>query len=206
VDVEEHRARRVADVGDVLTSAGELPDQPAVDGAEGQLSGLGARPGAGHVVEDPANLAGREIRIDQQAGFLLHQRPGAVGLQPLTEIGGAAVLPDHRVINRVAGFAIPDQSRLALIGDADGGEVAGLESGAAERFDRDANLRGPYLLRIVLHPTGLGEQLGELFLGRRHDPAVVIEHDRTRAGGALIEGENVGHRARVYNDRRFKEA
>jgi hypothetical protein len=43
VDVEEQRARGVAGIGDVQPAAGaELPQQPAVDGAEGELAALGA--------------------------------------------------------------------------------------------------------------------------------------------------------------------
>ena len=38
---------------------------------------------------------------------------------------GAGVLPDDRVVQRPAGAAVPDERGLALVGDADGGEVAG---------------------------------------------------------------------------------
>ena len=47
---------------------------------------------------------------------------GAVRLQPLAEVGGAAVLPDDRVVDRLAGLAVPDDRRLALVGDADRGD------------------------------------------------------------------------------------
>ena len=46
VDVEQHRARGVAGVGDVQRAAGQLPDEPGVDRAERQLAGLGALPRA----------------------------------------------------------------------------------------------------------------------------------------------------------------
>jgi hypothetical protein len=59
-------------------AAGQLPDQPAVDGAEGQPP-LGRRlPGALGLVQTPFQLGAREIRIGQKAGA-----PGQLGLKPL---------------------------------------------------------------------------------------------------------------------------
>jgi hypothetical protein len=56
VDVEEHRAGGVAQVGDVPPAAGELPHQPAVDGAEGELAGLGRRRASGMLSSSQASL------------------------------------------------------------------------------------------------------------------------------------------------------
>ncbi len=68
VDVVEQRARGVGGVGDVRLAAGQLPDQPAVDGAEQQLAVSAPRPCAVDVVEDPFQLGAGEIGIEQQAG------------------------------------------------------------------------------------------------------------------------------------------
>jgi hypothetical protein len=46
-----------------------------------------------------------------------------------------------------------------------------------QRFRRDACLSGPDLTRVVLDPSGLGEDLGELLLRHRHDAASVVEDD-----------------------------
>src|SRR5579871_5881423 len=67
VDVEEHGARRIADVRYVARAAGQLPDQPRIHGAKEQFAGIRARPRAAHVVEDPADLAGGKVRVDQEA-------------------------------------------------------------------------------------------------------------------------------------------
>jgi hypothetical protein len=40
MDVEHQGAAGVADVGDVTLAASELPDQPSVNGAKRQLTGL----------------------------------------------------------------------------------------------------------------------------------------------------------------------
>ena len=42
-DVVEHGAAGVGAVGDVALAAGQVPDQPGVDGAEGELALLGLR-------------------------------------------------------------------------------------------------------------------------------------------------------------------
>ncbi len=52
----------------MTTPPGELPYQPGVDCAEGELSLHGPLARTRDVVEDPGNLAGREVRIDHQAG------------------------------------------------------------------------------------------------------------------------------------------
>ena len=56
-------------------AAGELPDEPGVDGAEGQLAGLGPGAGAGDVVEQPGDLGAGEVGVDDQAGLLADERP-----------------------------------------------------------------------------------------------------------------------------------
>ena len=47
----------------------------------------------------------------------------AVALHLVAEAGGAAVLPDDGVADRLAGLAVPDDGGFALVGDADGGDV-----------------------------------------------------------------------------------
>jgi hypothetical protein len=43
--------------------------------------------------------------------------------------------------------------------------------------------------RIVLDPVGRREVLRECLLGEAAHAAIGVEHDRARAGGALVEGE-----------------
>jgi hypothetical protein len=45
---------------------GKLPDQPGIHVAKQQLAIFGARSGAGHAVENPANLTCGKVGIDDQ--------------------------------------------------------------------------------------------------------------------------------------------
>ena len=77
VDVEQAGARGVGRVGRVHAPARQPPQQEAVDGAEGELAALGPRARAGHVIEDPGDLGGREIRVEPQAGLCGDDAPRA---------------------------------------------------------------------------------------------------------------------------------
>ena len=124
-DVEQQRARRVGGVGGVHLAAGQPPQQKAVDRAEQRARRARPRARAGDVVEHPGDLGGGEIRIEQQAGLGRDRRLVALGLQLRADVGGAAVLPDDGAVDRPAGGAVPDDRGLALVGDADGGDVLG---------------------------------------------------------------------------------
>src|SRR3546814_16613528 len=99
-----------------------------VDGAEGELAALGTLARVRHGVEQPGDLGAGEVGVEQQAGALPHQVFGTLGTQLLAESGGAAVLPDDRLVDGRTGLAVPDHRRLALVGDADGGDQIGRAS------------------------------------------------------------------------------
>src|SRR5688572_18608306 len=68
MNVQEQSAGGVGDVRDVTPMSAELEQQPAVDGAEGELAALRARTCAGNLLEQPRELGAGKIRIEQQAG------------------------------------------------------------------------------------------------------------------------------------------
>src|SRR5207247_3464143 len=118
----------------------------------------------------------------------------AGGFEARTEAGGPAVLPDDGVMDRLAGLATPQESCLALIGDADRGDVArcdaGFGDGAFHGFDGGA----PEILRIMIDPARGGEMLPEFLLRRAGDRETAIKDDRSRRRRALINGEEIsGH-------------
>jgi hypothetical protein len=181
MDVEKHGARGVGDVGDVCFSAGQIPDEPGVDGAEGEIARLAA-------IEQPFDLRARKVGVDDEAGALADQF--RMRRERLAHGSGAAVLPDDGIGDRLSGLAIPDHGGLALVGDADG---ANGDVGFGDGLARDLALRPPDFLGIVLDPAGLRIELAELALGDGEDASVVGEDEGARAGRAGVEGENGRH-------------
>ena len=176
VNVEQQRARGVRHVGRMHAPAGQPPQQEAVDRAEGELAALRALPGAGYVIEQPGDLRPGEIGIEQQARAPADEGLGAFRLEALAGIGRAPVLPDDRAVDGPAGRALPDDRGLALVGDADGGDLAWAETRALERLARGRERVAPDLLGVVLHPAVGGEVL-RMFAPRERDAAA---RDRRR--------------------------
>jgi hypothetical protein len=175
----------------VARAAGELPEDPGIRRAEGEAAAPGPLAQAAPV-EDPLQFGGREIGVDRQAR-LIPDKPDEPLL--LVEIpaaaGRPAALPDDRVPDGPARFPVPDDSRLALIGDADRGDRPAGDGG-------EGLLNGPVnappdLLGIVLDPSGAGEILRELFVSRGDGPAAPVEDDGPAPGRALVDGQNVVH-------------
>ena len=189
-DVEEQRAARVRRIGHVRRAAGQVPDEPGVDGAEGELALRRARARARNVVEQPLELGAREIGVEHEARLARDHRRMARGAQRVAQRRRAPVLPDDGRGDGRARRAVPQHGGLALVGDADGGEVARADAGLGERLVHDARLRRPDLAGVVLDPAGLREDLPELLLRDRADRARMIEDEGAGAGGALIERED----------------
>ena len=194
VDVEQQGARGIAGVGAMRLATAQTPQQEAVDGAEAQFAALGALAGARHAVENPAQLGGGKVGVDQQAGLLRHPRFVTGGFQPGTVVGGAAVLPDDGRMDRCAGRGIPDDGGLALVGDADGQHLLGPEPLARQHLTTDLEGAQPDLFGVVLDPAILGEVLLELALGTGQVQTLGTEDNGAGAGGALVDGKQVvGH-------------
>ena len=68
-DIEKLRARGIAVVGGVDGAAGEVEQQPGIDRAGAQLAGRGPFAGRRVLIQQPADLGGREHRIERQAGL-----------------------------------------------------------------------------------------------------------------------------------------
>ena len=98
------------------------------------------------------------------------------------------------MVDRLAGPSIPDHRRLALVGDADGRDVACLQPGARERGTGYLKLTGPDLTRVVLDPSSLGEDLLEFLLCAAADGAAVIKNDGSRTRRALVQCEDERHK------------
>ena len=193
MDVVEQGARGVGRVGGVQGAAGELPQEPAVDGAERQLARPGAPAGIGHVVQQPGKLGAGQVGVEHEAGLARDQLAVAGGAQAVAQAGGAAVLPDDGAVDGLAGAAIPHHGGFALVGEAHGGDVGCSKACVCHDLARNRALAGPDVLRVVFHPARLGKMLCEFALRDAVDAAGGVEQQGTRAGGALVEREYVGH-------------
>ena len=169
-------------------AAAQVPHQPAVDGAEGEFAALGAHARIGDVVEQPGELGGGEVRIELKPGARTHVLGPARGAQALALGGGAAVLPDDRRGKRATACALPQHGGLALVGDADRRHLARGHAGVGERLAGAIELGAQDVLGVVLDAVGRGEVLRERLLGEAAYAPAGVEHDRARAGGALVEG------------------
>jgi hypothetical protein len=211
VDVEHQRAAGVAGVGDVPLAAGEPPDEEGVHGAEEHVAPLraGAQPRDG--VEQVLDLGAREIGVEDEARPRAEQVLVPFALQLVAQRRADAALPDDGVGHGPARVAIPEDRRLALVGEADGGQVRGGNARPGQGLAGHRELRGPDGLGVVLHLSGSGKDLRQLLLGGTHGAAIAAEDDGAAAGGALVEGQDVSRHAiadsifgRVLDDGRGK--
>ncbi len=178
---------------------GQLPNQPAIDGAKRQFARFGLFPRAFHVVENPDDLARGKVGVDQQAGFFLNGLLQSLFAKTVADGRCAPVLPDNGVIHGISGFAIPHDGGFALIRDAQRGDIARPGVGTTERFNGYADLGGPDIFRIVFHPTGARIMLLKFALGSAVDGAALIEQNGARTGGSLIQGKDVFHTDLSYS-------
>ena len=147
------------------SASGEVIYQPAVYSPEKELACFGFFPGSADVIEDPFDLGGAEIRIDQQAcGFLDMGSESFVSRQFFAVIRSAAALPDYRVIDRLARIPVPDYSGLALVGYPDDRNVLCIERCFFQAALHSIQLRGEYFLGVMFDPGRLREFLREFLL------------------------------------------
>ena len=193
VNVEQHRAAGVGVVGDVDLSARQLPDEPCFHRAKQQFArfGLFARPR--HIVEDPLQLGGREIGVDDKAGLFAELLGQAARLQFVAVSTGAAALPDDGVIDRFPRLLVPDDGGLALVRDADGFDLRRPRADLVHRRKCHAQLSGPDLVRVMLDPAGFREILGKFFLRHAAHLARFVEQDAAVRGRPGIQRHDIRH-------------
>ena len=128
LNVHQHRPGRIRDVGDVdsaVDAAGEVPEHPGVHGAEEQVSGFSGLFDALDVVEDPLGLRPGEVGGQGQTDPVLVLVGTFVSGEFVADLLCSGVLPDDRVVDRLAGVLVPDHRGLTLIRDADAPRAGG---------------------------------------------------------------------------------
>ena len=107
------------------------------------------------MLQHPLELRAAEIRVDNQTRlFADHLRP-TVALQLLAKLRRAAALPDDRRADRLARLAIPEHCRLALIRDADGGDIRRVHAAFANDLLQNRKLGRPDLVGVMFNPAVL---------------------------------------------------
>ncbi len=188
LEVHQERARGVGEVGLVRIAASQSPQQEAVNGAKGQLPTRRALSRPRDMIEDPGDLGPREVRIEHQARLGLHLRLLAAIDQLVDAMSRAAILPDDGVVNRTPRVTLPDDGRLALVGDTDGDDLLGRDARLGLRGLNGLQGGVPDRLRIVLDPAGLRIDLRVFLVHAGAHLERLIQQERGGAGGALIDG------------------
>ena len=191
INIIHQRTGRVRIIRHVDPAARQLPDQPAVDGAEEKIPLLRRRPRAIHIVQNPFDFRAGEIRVDDQPGLVVKLVGKPLTLQILADVRRLPRLPDNRVIDGPPGVLVPNHRRLALVRNADGGKTACSQIRLFERLPHDRDHRAPDFLGVVLNPARFGEMLRELLLRDADDPRLLVEDDRPVAGGSGIQRHHV---------------
>ena len=151
VQIPEHGAGGVGAVGGVDFAVGETCDEPAVDGAGGEVTG-GEVAGAGCVLQRPGDFGAGEVGVWVQSGAQANF--AAVRRAQLLRNGGcAAALPDDSGGDGGDGFALPDQRGFALVGDGDSGDAVWVNR--RQGIAGGGDLGGPDLIAGLLNPARL---------------------------------------------------
>ena len=127
--------------------------------AEQHIAGFGVFLRAGRVIEQPAQFEAGKIGRQRQAGLGAQAILSAVLGEFADEVVGARVHPDQRIVKRLACAAIPDDGRLALVGDADADEIGGAQTLLRQGAANDRLGVAPDLRRIVFDPSRPGSDL-----------------------------------------------
>ena len=158
-DVEQQRARRVRVVGHVL--AGELEARATSRSCRTRRARVDAA-----LLDQPLDLRARRSRGRAPArcarGRAARARPRCSSSQR------AAVRRSCHTSARCSGspvVAVPGHDGLALVGDADPGQVRAVDAGVVERLAGHRARHVPDLARVVLDPARAREVLLELAVG-----------------------------------------
>ena len=144
---------------------------------------------AAALAQHPLELRRREVRVEDEAGALADQL-GAAARRSGRRCGGPA--RRSRCAIGVAGLAVPDERRLALVRDPDRVSSrldACVERAAPQRVEHAL----PDLLGVVLDPARLREVLRQLRVARgRRSLRLLVDDEAGGAGRALVDREDHG--------------
>jgi len=179
MNVVNHGPTGVAVVSHMTAPAGEFPNEERIDSAEQHFAPLAALAETVDRIEEMLDFRGGKIRIHDEAGFLANRFGHSIGPKSIANRGTHPALPHNGVGDRFAGYFVPQDCRLALIRNADGSNIRGVDLALGQRLSGNIKLTRPNLLRVVFNVPWLGQDLFELPLCHRYDRSVVLKHDGT---------------------------
>src|SRR5206468_2359949 len=103
------------------------------------------------VIEQPGDLGGGEIRIEQQAGSSGYFRFMPAVAQSSAPLRRAPILPHNGVVNWASSRAVPNDSGFTLIGDADRSNIFRACSRLGECRTHGRERCRPYVLGVMLN-------------------------------------------------------
>ncbi len=188
-DVVEQRAAGVRRLGGVHRAAGEVPEQPGVDGAEGQVGvGLARRPSA----EQPLELGGREVRVEHEAGAVADQVAG--GRHRVSSSQRSAVRRSCQTMARWRGSPVR-RSQTTMVSRWSVMPMAATGSSSVATSSASVAVTAAQISAASCSTQpGPGEVLGELPVGR--SPGSCPTGSMAKAadpGGAGVDGEDDCH-------------
>ena len=137
VDIEQHRAAGVAGIGGMHAAFRQLPQQPRIHSPERQLSFARPLLCALDVLQNPLQFGGRKVRIQNESRFPANHPIGLLPAKLVTDVSGAAILPNDRIADRIPCPSIPDNRCLTLIRNSDCCNLARIDlSISQDRFGR----------------------------------------------------------------------
>ena len=156
-------------------TAGQLPDNPAVNSTEQQLACFRTLACMRYVFQNPVQLGTGEISIQNQACLFTEHISIATDFQQITVFCGTTALPDNRLADRTTGVLVPHYGSFALIRNTDAGNISRSNIQLAHCLVHQAYLGSPDFLGIVLHPACLRIILRKLLLCYAADFSMLVK-------------------------------
>ena len=172
-------------------SLGQLVYQPAVDGAEAELSGPFKLLRTFVVPQDPGRLGRREVGRKRDARLLPDALPECLVCYFIRDLLRPGALPDDGVLRRLSRLPIPGDGGLPLIGEPDGGHAVLVDGRVLHELPDYVDAVAKNLFPVVADPAFGGD---DLLMGQESlcdDLALPVHQDRFGALGALIEANHV---------------
>ncbi len=178
----------------------EFPEKPRVDRSASQVTAFRSLSRPRYLIQDPLKLGSREIGIQHESRLPLNPIASAFCSHSIAGSRRSTILPNDRVVDRIAGAAIPNHGRFSLIGDPNGMNCISTGYGA-HRFLCYFALRSPNLFGIVLDPALLWVILRKFLLSNFVNLPVAIEQDCAGTRSALVQCHEEGHRMLLQVER-----